>query len=96
MSEVNAVIDSLAFVTEIATAWLDTLMDIIDLLPKDVIKREVSAKLYKYLADKRHSSNVGSMLVQRLRRWPNIEPTLAERLVFENSPFSRRRRRLWS
>ena len=25
---------------------------------------------------------VGSMLTHRLRRWPNIEPTLGERLVF--------------
>ena len=29
-----------------------------------------------------HSTNVGSMLVQRRRRWANIEPTLVERLVF--------------
>ena len=27
---------------EIANAWLDTLLDVIDLLPKDIIKKEVS------------------------------------------------------
>ncbi|XP_052767740.1 serine/threonine-protein phosphatase 4 regulatory subunit 4-like isoform X2 [Mya arenaria] len=27
--------------TEIATAWLDTLLDVIDLLPKDIIKKEI-------------------------------------------------------
>ena len=26
--------------------------------------------------------NVGTMLAHRLRRWPNIVPTLGERLVF--------------
>ena len=30
----------------------------------------------------RRSSTVGSMLGQRLRRWPSIEPTIGERLVF--------------
>ena len=29
----------------------------------------------------RHSPNAGSMLTHRLRGWPNIEPTLGERLV---------------
>ena len=29
--------------------------------------------------------NVGLMLVQRLRRWPSIKPTLGERLVFVGS-----------
>ena len=29
----------------------------------------------------RHSHNVGTMLAQRRRRWPNIVPTLGERLV---------------
>ena len=32
------------------------------------------------------SSNVGSMLGQRRRRWANIEPILGERLVFSGSP----------
>ena len=27
---------------DVASAWLDTLLDVIDLLPKDVIKRDVS------------------------------------------------------
>ena len=33
-------------------------------------------------ASTRRSSNVGSMLGQRRRRWPIIEPTLLERFVF--------------
>ena len=33
-------------------------------------------------ANTRRSANVGLMLGQRRRRWPNIKPTLAERLVF--------------
>ena len=31
----------------------------------------------------RHSLNTVLMLDQRLRRWPNIEPTLAECTMFE-------------
>ena len=27
--------------SEVATAWLETLLDVIDLLPKDVIKKDV-------------------------------------------------------
>ena len=34
----------------------------------------------------RRSPNVGTMLVQRRRRWANIVPTLAERLVFAGNP----------
>ena len=34
----------------------------------------------------RHSSNVGLMLDQRLRRWPNDKPTLDECLVFAGCP----------
>ena len=30
----------------------------------------------------RRSSNIGTMLAHRLRRWPNIVPTLDERRVF--------------
>ena len=33
-------------------------------------------------ANTRRSPSVGSMPVQRLRRWPSIKPTLGERLVF--------------
>ena len=33
-------------------------------------------------ANARRLPNVGSVLVQRRRRWANIEPTLGERLVF--------------
>ena len=33
-------------------------------------------------ANTRHSPNVASMLAHRLRRWPNIEATLGECLVF--------------
>ena len=32
-------------------------------------------------AGKRHWNNVGWMLAHRLRRWPNIQPTLFQRLV---------------
>ena len=35
-----------------------------------------------FLANMRRSANVGSMLARRLRRWPNIELTLSERLLF--------------
>ena len=31
---------------------------------------------------RRYSANVGSMPGHRLRRWPGIDPTLAERLMF--------------
>ena len=34
----------------------------------------------------RRSPNVGSMLVHRLRRWPNIVPTLGESLMFAGMP----------
>ena len=33
-------------------------------------------------ANTRRSPNADSMLVHRLRRWPNIESALGERLVF--------------
>ena len=33
-------------------------------------------------ANTRRSPNVGTMLANRLRRWPNIVPALGERLVF--------------
>ena len=33
-------------------------------------------------ANTRRSPNVGLLLAHRLRRWPNINPTLGERLVF--------------
>ena len=35
---------------------------------------------FSYL-NMKHSSKVDSILVHRLRRWPNIEPALCERLV---------------
>ena len=38
-----------------------------------------------------HSANVGIMLVHRLRRWPNIDPTLGECLVFAG----RLRKKIW-
>ena len=37
-------------------------------------------------ANTRHSPNVGSMAGHRLRRWPNMEPTVDERLVFAGLP----------
>lgn len=36
----------LTFVLDVASAWLDTLLDVIDLLPKEVIKKEVSSSPY--------------------------------------------------
>ena len=33
-------------------------------------------------ANTRRSPDIGSMLTHRLRRWPNIEPTLGECLEF--------------
>ena len=33
-------------------------------------------------ANTRHSPIAGAMLVQRLRRWPNIEPAMGECLAF--------------
>ena len=36
---------------------------------------------FKYI-QYRYSTNVGLMLGQRLRRWPNIKPTFVEYLVF--------------
>ena len=35
-----------------------------------------------YTTDTEHLADVGLMLVQRLRRWPNIKPTSAKLLVF--------------
>lgn len=32
------------FVLDVASAWLDTLLDVIDLLPKEVIKKEVGSR----------------------------------------------------
>ena len=32
-------------IIDVASAWLDTLLDVIDLLPKEVIKKEVGFKL---------------------------------------------------
>lgn len=34
------------FVLDVASAWLDTLLDVIDLLPKEVIKKEVGSRPY--------------------------------------------------
>ena len=39
-------------------------------------------------ASTRHSTIVGLMLVQRRRRWANIEPTLVECLVSAEMPHS--------
>ena len=46
---------------------------------------QINQYLYEeqgYPANTSRSHNVGSMLAHRLRRWPNIEPTLRERIVF--------------
>ena len=40
----------------------------------------------------RYLPNAVSMLDQRLRRWPNIEPTLGECIMFEGKPSSQYRR----
>ena len=37
-------------------------------------------------ANTKRSPNVGTMLAHRLRHWPNIVPTLGERLVFAGMP----------
>ena len=39
-------------------------------------------------ANARRSPNVESMLAHRLRRWPNTDPTLGQRLVFAGSSSS--------
>ena len=36
---------------------------------------------YTYSANTHDLTNVGLMLVHRLRRWPNIKPALVKRLV---------------
>ena len=41
----------------------------------------------KYTANTKHSPNAVSMLAHRLRRWPNIETTLGECLVFAGISF---------
>ena len=38
-------------------------------------------------ANVRQRTNIGSMLVQRLRRWPNIKPTLVQCVVFAGCLF---------
>ena len=38
--------------------------------------------LYIYPANTRHQTNAGLLLAHRLRRWPNIKPTLVRCLVF--------------
>ena len=40
-----------------------------------------------YPANTRRSLYVGTMLARRLRRWPNIVPTLVERLMFAEEDF---------
>ena len=37
-------------------------------------------------ANSRRSSNAALMLAQRRRRWANIKPAIAERLVFAGRP----------
>lgn len=37
------------YVIDIAKAWLETLLDVIDLLPKDVVKKDVSFTLIPVL-----------------------------------------------
>ena len=56
------------------------------------IKQNMFVELYPTRVGERTSpsntrrvSNVGSMLVHRMRRWPSIEPTLGERLEFAGS-----------
>ena len=42
----------------------------------------VADSLPVFPANVRRLTNVGSMSDQRLRRWPDIKPTLVQRLVF--------------
>ena len=47
------------------------------------LKSRISlCKCVNYTANTVHSTNVGLMLGQRRRRWPNINPTLVECTVF--------------
>ena len=39
-------------------------------------------KVSSYTANTKRSPGAGLMLAQRLRRWPNIKPAPAQRLVF--------------
>ena len=41
----NSVVNFVSLILDIANCWLETLLDVIDLLPKDVIKKEVSFAL---------------------------------------------------
>ena len=45
--------------------------------------RSVKYSLYIIPADMRHLSNVGSMRGRRRRRRPSIEPTLIQRVFFQ-------------
>ena len=50
---------------------------------KNVCATDLKCQLKKGLPkNTRHLAIVGSMMVHRLRRWPNIEPTIVEYLVF--------------
>ena len=43
----------------------------------------------------RHSPNAVLMLGQRLRRWPNIEPTLEKCTMFERNPPAQQTQNIW-
>ena len=43
---------------------------------------QICPPIYHTPANERHWNNVGLMLGQRLRRWPNIKPTLFQCVVF--------------
>ena len=50
--------------------------------PSDVILLFEGQIKWLYPANMTHLSNVGLMLGQRHRRWPNIKPTLLQCVVF--------------
>lgn len=54
------------FVLDVASAWLDTLLDVIDLLPKEVIKKEANTQV---LEDKTPSSTLFTPHIYHWSSW---------------------------
>ena len=51
---------------DVANAWLETLLDVIELLPKDVIKREVSGNMPSIKMISTYSEPIKSCFCQRI------------------------------
>ena len=51
MQSVEEETNIIFYITDIANAWLETLLDVIDLLPKEVIKKDVSQTNSEHFAD---------------------------------------------